>query len=624
MAGCVKCGRWFWNRSGDFPPICSRCAGLRPAAGDASAARAVQRPTVTWALASACVFVFLLMTASGASVFDPSLEQVVAWGGDFGPATLGSDWWRLVTATFVHVGLLHLALNMWCLLTLGPIAERVFGRGLFFLLYLVSGVAGSATSLLVHPLIVGAGASGAIFGVAGALVAAGMRRDGSARPATLTKRAPGIATFSLYNLFYGFRESGIDNAAHLGGLVAGAALGMTLPFATGSRPRNLRAWLVAVSACVTVAVGFLVARQRDAPVAAFGAALIDIDAGRVGRGIERLRAVVALRPDLAPAQYALGSAYLHRGNPEEAIPPLRAAARLVPNDFDYQNNLGVALLRHGPADSAIAVFERAASLAPENALIYSNLGLAYESGARPRDAVGAFQKAVKFAPTTWKYRVFLGRAYLASQAFDTAIATFSVLLASEPRNGSALLGRGTAYRLLGQRGPARRDLETVVRLGATTAADSEIVMAAQRQLAELTAPARPSMAVRRIPSLNATVTSLRFYESGSNGLPHDQRVYGNTFPASTTRFIAWELSLKHPHPGVHRDFDISATWLRPDGSVWTQQTCPSHVEPLWTLSWHDCRWGWNEPGHYMPGTYQVELFVEGKSVAKGRFTITAP
>ena len=169
MAGCVKCGRWFWNRSGDFPPICSRCAGLRPAAGDASAARAVQRPTVTWALASACVFVFLLMTASGASVFDPSLEQVVAWGGDFGPATLGSDWWRLVTATFVHVGLLHLALNMWCLLTLGPIAERVFGRGLFFLLYLVSGVAGSATSLLVHPLIVGAGASGAIFGVAGAL-----------------------------------------------------------------------------------------------------------------------------------------------------------------------------------------------------------------------------------------------------------------------------------------------------------------------------------------------------------------------------------------------------------------------------------------------------------------------
>src|SRR5207248_1502986 len=83
-------------------------------------------------------------------------------------------------ATFVHVGLLHLALNMWCLLTLGPIAEGVFGRGLFFLLYLVSGVAGSATSLLVHPLIVGAGASGAIFGVAGALVAAGMRRDGSA------------------------------------------------------------------------------------------------------------------------------------------------------------------------------------------------------------------------------------------------------------------------------------------------------------------------------------------------------------------------------------------------------------------------------------------------------------
>src|SRR3989442_1261055 len=80
---------------------------------------------------------------------------------------------------FVHFGLLHLALNMWCLVTLGPIAERVFGRGSFLLLYLLSGIAGSTTSLLVHPLIVGAGASGAIFGVAGALVAAGTWRHES-------------------------------------------------------------------------------------------------------------------------------------------------------------------------------------------------------------------------------------------------------------------------------------------------------------------------------------------------------------------------------------------------------------------------------------------------------------
>src|SRR5438093_1498249 len=317
MAGCVKCGRWFWNRSGNLPPICPRCAGRQPAAVDAATAGAVQRPIITWALASACVIVFLLMIADGASVFEPSADQVLAWGGDFGPATLGNDWWRLVTATFVHFGLLHLALNMWCLVTLGPIAERVFGRGSFLLLYLLSGIAGSTTSLLVHPLIVGAGASGAIFGVAGA--------------------------------------------------------------------------------------------------------------------------VVAERPDFAPAQYALGSAYLQHENPAEAIPPLRAAARLVPNDLEYQNDLGVALLRHHQADSAIAVFERAVALAPENARSYSNLGLAYQSGERPADAVGAFQKAVKFEPTTRKYRFFLGRAYLANQEFDKAVATFNLLLANDPRNSGALL-----------------------------------------------------------------------------------------------------------------------------------------------------------------------------------------
>jgi len=499
MAGCVKCGRWFWNRSGNLPPICPRCAGRQPAAVDAATAGAVQRPIVTWALATACVIVFLLMIADGASVFEPSADQVLAWGGDFGPATLGNDWWRLVTATFVHFGLLHLALNMWCLVTLGPIAERVFGRGSFLLLYLLSGIAGSTTSLLVHPLIVGAGASGAIFGVAGALVAAGTWRHESTPIAALPKRAPSVATFILYNLLYGFGKSGIDNAAHLGGLVAGAALGMALPFATtAARQRALRVWLSAVGACVAIAVGFTRVRRHNAPLAAFGTALSDIDAGRVERGIERLKAVVAERPDFAPAQYALGSAYLQHENPAEAIPPLRAAARLVPDHLEYQNDLGVALLRHHQADSAIAVFERAVALAPENARTYSNLGLAYQSGARPADAVGAFQKAVKFEPTTRKYRFFLGRAYLANQAFDKAVATFNVVLANDPRNSGAVLERATAYGLLGQRGSARRDLETVVRLGAKTAADSAIVMAARRQLAEMNAPA-PAPAPRQLP-----------------------------------------------------------------------------------------------------------------------------
>src|SRR5207248_653064 len=247
-----------------LPPICPRCAGRQPAAVDAATAGAVQRPIVTWALASACVIVFLLMIADGASVFEPSADQVLAWGGDFGPATLRNDWWRLVTATFI-----------------------------------------------------------------------------------------------LYNLLYGFGKSGIDNAAHLGGLVAGAALGMALPFATtAARQRALRLWLSAVGACVAIAVGFTQVRRHNAPLAAFGTALSDIDAGRVERGIERLRAVVAERPDFAPAQYALGSAYLQHENPAEAIPTLRAAARLVPNDLEYQNDLGVALLRHHQADSAIAVFER--------------------------------------------------------------------------------------------------------------------------------------------------------------------------------------------------------------------------------------------------------------------------
>jgi rhomboid protease GluP len=129
---------------------------------------------------------------------------------------------------FVHAGIIHLLLNMWCLWNLGPIAERWFGRAPFLILYFLSGIGGSLASLYMHPATVSVGASGAIFGLAGGLIALlGLRRD-SAAAAPVKRFLPSLFTFVAYNLFYGSVTPGIDNAAHVGGLIVGAGFSLAL------------------------------------------------------------------------------------------------------------------------------------------------------------------------------------------------------------------------------------------------------------------------------------------------------------------------------------------------------------------------------------------------------------
>src|SRR6059058_5001142 len=136
------------------------------------------RPTVTRFLVGLNLTVFVAMAVAGVSALDPSGEALLPWGANFGPRTLSGEPWRLLTSTFLHFGIIHLALNMWCLWALGTLAEPLFGWAAFLLLYLLSGLGGSVLSMLVHPMVVSAGASGAVFGVAGGVITFLLRSDG--------------------------------------------------------------------------------------------------------------------------------------------------------------------------------------------------------------------------------------------------------------------------------------------------------------------------------------------------------------------------------------------------------------------------------------------------------------
>lgn len=183
---------------------------------------------VTRVLVAANVVIFIAMVVAGAGVMASNPEVHVRWGSNFGPFTAAGQWWRLGTSMFLHFGLMHLLFNMWVLHAYGAITERMFGSARFLLLYLGSGVAGSLVSLVWHPQVNSAGASGAIFGVFGGLVAFAINRSNGVPASIVLAQRNSLFAFLGFNLFFGFVHPGIDNAAHIGGLVSGFVLGHLL------------------------------------------------------------------------------------------------------------------------------------------------------------------------------------------------------------------------------------------------------------------------------------------------------------------------------------------------------------------------------------------------------------
>jgi rhomboid protease GluP len=189
---------------------------------------------ITYALIAINALVFLAMVASGVSFTQPSPQDVFTWGGDFGPATVGAhQWWRLLTSCFVHFGIIHIGLNMYVLYQIGPFIETVFGRARYLLIYFLSGLAGSLVSVFIHPNAVGAGASGAIFGLYGAVFGFLLIHRRTLNPAVTSSIGKSAGIFVLYNVVFGAMQGTTDLSAHLGGLVAGLLAGAALV-----RPRS--------------------------------------------------------------------------------------------------------------------------------------------------------------------------------------------------------------------------------------------------------------------------------------------------------------------------------------------------------------------------------------------------
>ena len=166
---------------------------------------------------------------------------------------------------FLHFGIIHVGMNMFVLWQGGPLVERLFGNFAFFVIYIFSGLIGSFVSLYAHPMSVAAGASGAVFGVYGALLGFLVVQRGTVPPALLQSLFKAAGMFVVYNIIFGVAASGIDMYAHGGGLIGGLLLGMLLSRKLQRNANLLRTTITAILGTAIVLYLFTHLRPIQSP-----------------------------------------------------------------------------------------------------------------------------------------------------------------------------------------------------------------------------------------------------------------------------------------------------------------------------------------------------------------------
>ncbi len=338
------------------------------------------KPIITQVLLGMLIVVFLAETVLSRSL-NTTLPALVTLGAQVNSLVADGAVWRLLAAMFLHIGIMHLAFNGWALFSLGREVEMFYGPASFAVLYLLSGLAGNVAYYLFGTDTLSAGASGAVFGLVGAEVAFFLCNR-SLFGKLGRQRLSNLAGLIAINLLIGFTVSGINNLAHLGGLVSGLLLGL------GMAPRYEPEWDWGGGAPAPHLVNRTPTWRRLAVVVA---AVVILAGGLIlgNRHWAGSAAVLQQRAETA----------ISNSDWTQAQALLERAAAADPTDPNSRYNLGVVCLRQGKLDEAAAAFEAVLALTPDSPDGLFALGLVYAGQDRSAEAQALLERFLAQEPT---------------------------------------------------------------------------------------------------------------------------------------------------------------------------------------------------------------------------------
>jgi membrane associated rhomboid family serine protease/Flp pilus assembly protein TadD len=430
------------------PPPAKRNASREDAAAFTAEMNRIApaRPFITWIIIAVCTAVFAIEIIKGAGFDTMSPDLAIRLGANYGPQTMSGQWWRLFTSMFLHFGFLHLFMNMLILWSLGSLAERLMGRAAYLVLYFGTGLCGGLLSLAVHPQLVSAGASGAVFGISGGLITYLALKKAPLSLDRAKKQLTTLGIFLAYS-FIGSLKPGIDMMAHAGGLVSGLAMAAALPRFLNipsaeitpapieeNSSVNKRITQVAFACAIVVLLGAFAAHRLQADSIYVLSSLSQIDAGKSADVIPTLEKIIVRQPNSSLAHFALGVAYFNTNQGPSAIRELSLADKLKPGDPTTEQELGASYLSQNDFANALTYFREVVATQP--ASISARIGLAASlfGLGQYQEAATESRRVLTTAPNDSNAHSILGQADLRLGSNDEGIHEIETSLKLDPSN----------------------------------------------------------------------------------------------------------------------------------------------------------------------------------------------
>lgn len=456
MANCLNCGKELPSFSiGEQPSLCPDCkrqlhtAPITDPALPQPQPQAVRRLgmfqmaslfPITSVIVAINVAVYVgcalysQVTHQG-SPMEFSISMLLRWGADFGPLTLDGQWWRIFTSMWLHGGLIHVGANMYCFWDFGRIAERVYGRGRYLSIYLLTGLASSIASLAIHPATVSVGASGAIFGVAGALVFPFYRKRLHLPPPVMKSMLRSLGSFIAINLVIGSIVPVIDNSAHVGGLLAGLALG-GLWSALATKPIDMKAmvWKVTAATLIVLAAAFIGVRRLHENTVLALQSVFASERGDLKTAEQKAQQAVARRPNDYVSHLALGDVYFKKQQFADAVRAYQAALQLKPNDPYTQSQIGAAYVALNKWKEAETPLREALKEDPNDADTLLNLGIALAGMDRYDEGLYMVRKSVQSNPSSARGQFTYGSLLAEKGEYKQALGPLGEAVKLDPKD----------------------------------------------------------------------------------------------------------------------------------------------------------------------------------------------
>ena len=366
-------------------------------------------PIITLTLLIGNFVIFALEIWAGGS---DNLSVLLNFGAAYGPYLRRGEYWRLIMPMFLHGGWLHILGNSYALFILGPILERVYGYGRYAAIYVAAGIGGAFLSMAVSKNV-SVGASGAIFGIAGAMLVTGYAHRDVIPPRWGRAFGRGMIPFIVLNLALGFSVHGIDNWGHLGGLATGALLAFVIPpprpdLAYGEMTEPPSQAIVALPLAVVI-LSVAATANHYRTTQAVDRLLAEGERFESARQYDRefrsFQQALSLAPREEQPHEEMGRYYLTQKQYDPAIQEFQEAVRLTEGEDHPRLELGLACQLKGDPQKAQQMFEAVLGKNPKTAegkelLADNHLLMAdlYDKQKLYGDAIKNYQEALRLKP----------------------------------------------------------------------------------------------------------------------------------------------------------------------------------------------------------------------------------